>query len=1566
FRAVRSTGTRQPGEGCTSAPIRADILDLSVDPVMALAQVANLACDQSFSNGEISITATTGGAPPLADYDFTITSTAYGAPFGGLTGIDGIHVIDTLRPASYDVVLTDQFNNCQTTGSITINDNPVVPYIIDPDTSILHQTICNFAGSVTVNSMQVNSVAEPAGNFVYSWYIGDQDLNDSTYVVAGATPDNEVFDINDYDSIRAGIYYFRAKRSVGTREPGEGCTSAPIKAEILDISVDPLMTYTTMANQSCDTSFVATGEITLAITPGSGTNNIFDVNWSTYPTNNPGNIINGGLNAAYDSLTYGQYTVVARDTTSGCAVTENITVNNNPLIPSLEDADLLINPQSVCFNDGGIVVISIDPGDTSEYDFDWYEGDANLNTGTNIPGVIHPYIDTTNYAGIQAGTYYFAASKVLGAIGYKCNSAPYKAVIPDEHIDPTLSLSQLANRACDLSFANGEVSLTALTDGVPATDYEYTITLAVPVDNGFTGNTGVYTYSDALPGAYSVFIRDVDSECTATSTITVDDSPAVPYTEDPDITVTDQGVCFNDGSIVVNALYVNSIAEPTANFTFSWYVGQQALNDSTVLGPVDAFLDTSNYNNIGAGDYYFRVVRSAGTPTDGEGCVSNSYRVDIEDISVDPAFTYTKTANQNCDLSFSDGSLLINATTGGQITPPYSYTLSSTLLASDIDSLNNDGQVNFTQLSPGAYSVTVVDDSTLCFITQQISVEDMPAVVNANDVAFTVIDQSLCLPDGSITINTINLNGVAQPIGDYEFTWYASEADLNAGDSIPGAIQTYLDTSNYATISEGSYYFTFVRNSSTVSPGEGCENGPVRANIQDMSTDPVVAFNVIYNTSCELTQPNGELTAFAAEIDPVQVDDYNFVWSFNGGALPGVVIQSDSDTSSILTDAPDGDYTVIVTNSSRTNCFSTTGYTVKKDTIESEPNVIIVDITDPFVCFPTGRMEVTGVKVGGQTGNINDYDYIWYDDQFDDAFIINDSTGNPVLTSNLENQYSGTYYLVARNLYTLCKADPKELIISDDSITYPSIHITYGSPQTSCDPLQPNGELVATVNNGNDDTNPRYDFAWYVGTDTLGAVITNTSFVDGLDAGEHTVSVYDTATGCTSTDYYVVEDGKEKYKLVVSAASQPQLSCLVDNGSVSATVLNVNGNFQYEWYINNVLSYTGTPYEPLPPGLYTVTALDLDDIYCPSAPVEIDIEDRRSNPYISIFEDNPLTYCWDDSPNGQLSADIDGQVGGYTFEWFNGPDATGTPFNSTHLILGQSAGVYTLRVTDNNTGCESDTTVALSDSTFLPPSATIEILSHQTSCIEPPNGLLTAYVAEGDDRNNTDYHFDWYDGATVSASYDFRGIKYRDLYTGEYTVTAQDMITGCISEPETAEINDSTEYPILDFHMIPAKCERSDGIIEVEVVNSLPTESVIWYDDFGSEIEQGIGLYGYPTGVYEVSVTTFEGCVTDTVTEIGVDINEFNGISANGDGLNDYFEVACITLFPNNNVKIYNRVGVLVYETDGYDNQELSFKGYGENGIYFIGEELPAGTYFYIIDKRDGSDPVAGYLELNR
>ena len=164
-----------------------------------------------------------------------------------------------------------------------------------------------------------------------------------------------------------------------------------------------------------------------------------------------------------------------------------------------------------------------------------------------------------------------------------------------------------------------------------------------------------------------------------------------------------------------------------------------------------------------------------------------------------------------------------------------------------------------------------------------------------------------------------------------------------------------------------------------------------------------------------------------------------------------------------------------------------------------------------------------------------------------------------------------------------------------------------------------------------------------------------------------------------------------------------------------------------------------------------------------------------------------------------------------------------------------------------------------------------------------------------------------------------------------------------------------------------SKCDEDTGKAFLEITNNTLTRRVEWREaGFNNIIQLGTDLTGVGPGDYEVTVITFNGCVASQTITIGTVITNYNLVSADGDGINDNFQIDCITQFPNNNVKIFNRAGVLVYEINGYNNADKSFVGIGENGLYSMGDELPNGTYYYVIDKRDGSDLIAGFLELIR
>jgi large repetitive protein len=123
---------------------------------------------------------------------------------------------------------------------------------------------------------------------------------------------------------------------------------------------------------------------------------------------------------------------------------------------------------------------------------------------------------------------------------------------------------------------------------------------------------------------------------------------------------------------------------------------------------------------------------------------------------------------------------------------------------------------------------------------------------------------------------------------------------------------------------------------------------------------------------------------------------------------------------------------------------------------------------------------------------------------------------------------------------------------------------------------------------------------------------------------------------------------------------------------------------------------------------------------------------------------------------------------------------------------------------------------------------------------------------------------------------------------------------------------------------------------------------------------------GIWAGDYQVTVYGAGECPTTEEFHVGTDIYVYNGVSPNGDGRNDVFTVGCIDMFRDNHVRIYNRSGQLVYEMNDYNNEDRSFAGVGNRGIYLDSRNVPDGTYFYVIDKRDGSKAISGYLELIR
>lgn len=145
-----------------------------------------------------------------------------------------------------------------------------------------------------------------------------------------------------------------------------------------------------------------------------------------------------------------------------------------------------------------------------------------------------------------------------------------------------------------------------------------------------------------------------------------------------------------------------------------------------------------------------------------------------------------------------------------------------------------------------------------------------------------------------------------------------------------------------------------------------------------------------------------------------------------------------------------------------------------------------------------------------------------------------------------------------------------------------------------------------------------------------------------------------------------------------------------------------------------------------------------------------------------------------------------------------------------------------------------------------------------------------------------------------------------------------------------------------------------------------------WAEVGQVEIENGLLIYA-----------PFEGwCGTDTITYVLCD--EFNasdtaqvvvqvecfidliipeGMSPNGDGVNDVFEIIGLEDYPGNTLTIYNRWGYKIFEAENYKND---WDGKACQGVRLGNGLLPTGTYFFVLQLGDATiKPVKGFIYLN-
>jgi gliding motility-associated-like protein len=176
---------------------------------------------------------------------------------------------------------------------------------------------------------------------------------------------------------------------------------------------------------------------------------------------------------------------------------------------------------------------------------------------------------------------------------------------------------------------------------------------------------------------------------------------------------------------------------------------------------------------------------------------------------------------------------------------------------------------------------------------------------------------------------------------------------------------------------------------------------------------------------------------------------------------------------------------------------------------------------------------------------------------------------------------------------------------------------------------------------------------------------------------------------------------------------------------------------------------------------------------------------------------------------------------------------------------------------------------------------------------------------------------------------------------GDYTASVSNATTSIEVTPTTA-----VSTSIVTVNNVTVASGSASAPIALSVGDNTITTVVTAQD-------------GVTTKTYVITVTRATGPLLNTIYQqvsvsnptdhpqmMGEEINVHQGLSPNGDGINDFLLIDGITKYPENKLTIMNRSGVSIFEAKGYDNSNKVFDGHSnKNGAM----QLP-GTYFYSLE----------------
>lgn len=220
----------------------------------------------------------------------------------------------------------------------------------------------------------------------------------------------------------------------------------------------------------------------------------------------------------------------------------------------------------------------------------------------------------------------------------------------------------------------------------------------------------------------------------------------------------------------------------------------------------------------------------------------------------------------------------------------------------------------------------------------------------------------------------------------------------------------------------------------------------------------------------------------------------------------------------------------------------------------------------------------------------------------------------------------------------------------------------------------------------------------------------------------------------------------------------------------------------------------------------------------------------------------------------------------------------------------------------------------------------------------------------------SEYFWDMGDGSAYASA----GFRHAYRTAGAYQVSLYaNTSIGCRSDTARKTIN---VYAYPQISAGPDMFVLDDGQKQIQATATGTITGFQWSPtDYLSDpaILQPLIIRPQLDQTYTLTVTGRGACVsTDdmrmTVLKLPTPPNTF---SPNGDGINDVWEVRYLDQYPGCVVELFDTQGRILYRSVGYQQPWDGTRN---------GKPMPTGTYYYVIDPKNGRKKMAGFITILR